>query len=213
MSRDSTISKRLQRVGIASLCVLLGGCGAMTDPGARTNKHEPLRPVNAYYSVLTQPGPSGISVIAPLQIPAAKLTPSHPIWVTLPPSHHGGAARPIISSARQVIRAGSLRIWLAKNTGGGICMLAFNPGDAPDPKHDHSLLVFCGGESTLGSGALTVQPWVHGNYFVVGVVPNGVRAVIVHLANGEHRDVAVVDNSYHTVVPVRMDGVTFPVEA
>jgi hypothetical protein len=89
-------------------------------------------------------------------------------------------------------------------------MLSFDPRNVPDPVHDHSLLVFCGSQATLGHGALLVEPWAHRSYLVVGAVPDGVRSVVVGLANGESRKVSVADNSYHVVVPVEVAEVTFP---
>jgi hypothetical protein len=212
MWRYSTIGWRLLQVGIAGVCVLLGGCGSTTHPSApsvQTNRRTSPRPVDVHYSVLERPGSSGIAVIVPSQVSAARSTAARPIWVTLPPSHSGRAARPIISSARELVHVGPLRVWLANNMGGGICIMSFNPREAPDPEHDHSLLVFCGSKSTRAEGALIEEPWAHGSYFVVGAAPNRVRAVVVRLANGERREVSVAGNSYHVVVPARVTKVTF----
>jgi hypothetical protein len=209
MCRDSTIGGRLLRAGIVGLCVLLGGCGSSATTGAKSNAHASPAVADFHYSVLERPGANGISVIAPTQVPAAKLTPAHPIWVTLPASHTGGAARPIISSARELVHEGPLRVWLSENMGGGICMLGFNPRRARDPKHDHSLLVSCGSERTSGEGGLIEEAWAHGSQLVVGAVPDGVRVVVLHLANGEHREVAVAGNAYHVVVPAHVAEVTF----
>jgi len=213
MPRYRTLDGRLLRAGMVGLCVLLGGCGTTHGADTKAKNRAPLAPVSTSYSVLNRPGRNGISVIAPSQVPVARLTRSHPIWVTLPPSHRGAAVRPIIDSARELVHMGRLRVWLAHNAGGGLCMLDFNPGAAPDPEHDHSLLVFCGRENMQGRGELIVAPWTHRSYFAVGAVPDGVPAVVVTLANGERRNVSVAANSYHLVVPVGVTGVTFPGEA
>ena len=209
MCRDSTIGGCLLLAGIVSLCVLLGGCGSSATPGAKSNAHASPPAADFHYSVLERPGSSGIAVIVPTQVPAAKLTPAHPIWVIIPASHTGGAARPIISSARELVHEGPLRVWLSENMGGGICMLSFNPRHAPDPKHDHSLLVFCGSKRTRGEGGLIEEAWAHGSQFVVGAVPDGVRVVVLHLANGQHREVSVAGNAYRVVVPAHVAEVTF----
>jgi hypothetical protein len=197
------------RTVTAGLCFLLVGCGT-THPVTRGGKKTPRRAVRVSYSVLERPGRNGISVIPPSQVHATELTPSHPVWVTLPAAHGDGAARPVIASAREITHAAQLRIWVAQNTGGGICMLAFSPASVSDPKHDHSLLVFCGKDSMLGHGQFIVTRWPRQRYFLVGVVPDGVRAVTVGLGNDANRVVPVRDNSYHAILPVRPIGVTFP---
>lgn len=200
------------RASLAAGCMFLAGCGTQTGHGSRTEKVASQRSSalnESHYSVLGRPGANGISVIDPSQVAAARSKASRPIWVRLPPAHGPGAARPEIASARELTRAGKLRTWLAKNSGGGICILAFDPDNSPDPRHDHSLLVFCGSRRSADEGAVVMEPGPHGTYLVAGAVPDGVRAVDIRLVNGEHRHVLAEHNSYHTVVRARLAGVTF----
>jgi hypothetical protein len=211
MSGDAIFVGGVSRLAAAGICMLLIGCGATGGSGGRSSGRRAAAPGSSRYSVLERPGSNGISVIDPSEVSASRSTPSHPIWISLPPPpRKGGGVRPVIRSARELMHAGSLRIWLARNTNGGICMLSFDPREAPDPEHDHSLLVFCGNESTLGHGAVIVEPWAHGDYLAVGAVPDGVRFATLVLVDGARRRVVVKNNSYHAVVRSQLGEVTFP---
>jgi hypothetical protein len=118
---------------------------------------------------------------------------------------------PDIASAREVERRGRARLWIARSSGGGVCVLSFRPELAPEPSRLHAVSAACGSADGLAQGAAQVEhaagrggPWL-----VSGVAPREVLAVALRLAGGGERTVRVTDNSYSASVVRPVEGLAF----
>jgi hypothetical protein len=196
---------------VAAVSAPLTSCSTITRSSSQSGHlHRPTAATYADYSVLGNPGPSGIITVRPAEASAERQAPAGPMWVVVPPSGLHGLAAPVIASARLARQEGTVRVWLSKNTAGGLCVLVFSPHLASDPKHDHSVAAWCGTKMELGRPSYVnirddsgSTPWS-----VVGTVPNGSHCVFMHLANGATSTARVRNNSYRALIPRRVVSVT-----
>lgn len=105
---------------------------------------------------------------------------------------------PVAASIRAVsVEVPEMSVWIAKSTGGGICVLlwAHQPvGSAPAVGYSCST-----SSEDLSQGATTQVsqlPDSPGKVYVAGVVPSGVGSMKVTLADGSTRTVGVTDNAW-----------------
>jgi hypothetical protein len=192
-----------------ALTILIGGCGAGKGSTRQPGASRAATPVTYRdYRVLARRGPSGITVLSQAQARAAATTRTHPIWIAVSPEHPAPIA-PIVDSAREVRHEGTARVWLSKATDGGICMLTFNPELSPEPNHAHALAALCVIKNALCRGVSARERLADGAWTAVGVVPNSVPYVTLHLANGQTQTTSVANNAYRTTVPTREVSVSF----
>jgi hypothetical protein len=186
---------------VASHALLVAGCGS----SAAHPRSVPGRPgaalLYAEYPALGLSQPSGITVVEPPEAHAYAARATRPLWVNQP-AGDPRIALPEISSAREVSHRGSARIWIARSTRGGICVLSFRPELAGDAAPYHSIGASCGTPGGLTRGAAQFERGAgpHADWLVSGVAPRGVVAVTLRLVGGGARTVPVQRNSYSVAV-------------
>jgi hypothetical protein len=173
----------------------------------------------ADYPALRLPGPSGIGVVAPADARGAGLSPTRPLWVAQP--HRAGADRsqlgsvaavtPEIASAREVARAGLARLWIARSSDGGVCVLSFRPELEPSSPSYHTVSASCGPADDLARGAAQIERAVgrHAAWLLSGVAPREITAVTLQLAGGGALTVPVTHDSYSASVDRPVEGLAF----
>jgi hypothetical protein len=176
--------------GIVMVVACLAAIG-LRDAGAHDSY--------AAYPVLTRAGSSGLTAISGAREANAA---RGPVW--------DAADRAVdVASAREVnVGVAGLRVWVARGTGGSICVLGLvarpNRTGASGPASS------CSPAGRLGSGA-TLEQWGPGakTIFLSGTVPSGVSEIAIHLLDGSTRTVTVVDNAYAAELPTEVRMVTF----
>jgi hypothetical protein len=201
--------------------LLLAGCGGAAAHPASSSTRLSVPVTYADYPALRRPGPSGIGLITPTQARAAAAGRARPLWVMRPARGATGrlaqtegaptGAVPDIASAREVGRRGRARLWIARSSTGGVCVLSFRPELAADPSRFHAVSAACGSADGLACGATQIERAAGrgGPWFVSGVVPRGVLAVALQLAGGSERTVLVADNAYSASVERPVEGLAF----
>jgi hypothetical protein len=195
--------------------LLQAGCG-----GARRNRGAPLSsagPPSPYadYPALLRRGPSGIGLVTAAQARAAAITGTRPLWVSQRSEARGMGsssvpAVPIISSAREVARTGRARLWIARSSQGGVCVLSFRPELALDASRYHAVSASCASAGRLATGAAQIErAGDGGRWLVSGVAPREVATVTLRLAGGSERTVPVTDNAYSAAVERPVEGLAF----
>lgn len=165
----------------------------------------------ADYPVLSHPGPSGISVVSVARAHTAATTKSGPIWVSVQPKSPY-AVLPEIASAREVAHNGKMRVWISKNSRGGVCLLMFHPDLASSPTLDHSITAACGTADELARGTLLLERPLDsslGTWVGLGAVPSDVSHVSALLANGRIHTTQVVHNFYSIASMRPIDAIDF----
>jgi hypothetical protein len=150
----------------------------------------------AAYPALASTAPTGLTLVSgPSSSPGG--VSSGPTWPLEPP---GGAHSgwPIATSIRRVaVDTSAISVWIAKSIGGGVCVLL----SRNQPNNGvYGVGYSCStDENNLARGA-TVEassfPGASGKVYVAGVVPSGVSAVAVDLADGATATVPVSDNGW-----------------
>jgi hypothetical protein len=172
---------------VVTCVVLLNGSGST----ARANPDSEY----AGYPALASDAPTGLPLVTHSASRAA--TSSGPTWpIEAPGGIQGGW--PIATSIRALsIDVPGLSAWIAKSIGGGVCVLLSRhqpTGTVPSVEDSCST-----SSEDLGQGA-TVQasrfPDAPGKVYVAGVVPSGVSAMKVTLADGGTKTVSVSDNAW-----------------
>jgi hypothetical protein len=186
----------------ASQALLAAGC-ASSVAHRRSDTDRPRDLVlYADYPALRRSRPSGITVVEAAQAQAfAAREPTRPLWVRQA-AGDPHIALPEIGSAREVSRHGRARIWIAKSTRGGVCVLSFRPELASDAAPYHSIGAACGTDRGLARGAAQFERAAspHALWLVSGVAPRGVVAVTLRLSGGGAPTVPVKNNSYSAAV-------------
>lgn len=140
------------------------------------------------YPVLSEAGPSGITTIRPGQ---ASTTPG-PVWGE-------GVGRVEIATAREAeVSTPGLRVWVARRSGGGICVLAMQagrkgPGSSCAPGTTGATIELFGAEHAT---------------FLAGAAPSGVSSVTVELSDGSVRTVPVRDDAYSLALTASVESLT-----
>jgi hypothetical protein len=182
------VRARATRALVAVPPALVIGCG--TSSGDR---------LYVAYPSLRARRPSGITIVSASRAASVAATETHPVWVS-EPSRYAAASLPEIASARELRHNGRRRVWIARSTRGGVCLLVFAPELAADPGHAHSVSASCGTRSEIARGvayvAQTSSRVRRSRSLVLGLVPAGVQAVSVTLADGRHQAVPVSLNLY-----------------
>lgn len=175
----------------ATACVLL-----LSEGGARAGT------ASSEYAVLSSEGPSGLT---PVSSTAQAEAASGPIIDAQDPSLDVASAREAVSSVP------GMRVWVAKGTDGGVCILALKPQPdrAVGPRGPAS---GCTPPARLPQGASLEQFGASGEMYESGAVPDGVASVSVNLTNGESKTIAVHDNVYTVETSTPISTVTFTAE-
>jgi hypothetical protein len=112
-------------------------------------------------------------------------------------------------SAREVpVNLPGMRVWVAKSTDDGICILALKPQPANrvGPEGPAS---GCTPLGLLAHGAAIEQFGASGETYETAAVPDGVSSATVNLTNGESRTVPVKDNVFSVETSSPVSTVTF----
>jgi hypothetical protein len=142
----------------------------------------------AAYPVLNKPGPSGLTTVTPGREASAR----GPVWGE-------GVGRVDIATAREAeVSTPGLRVWVARRSGGGICVLALQagrkgPGSSCAPTTRGATIELFGAEHAT---------------FLAGVAPSGVSSVSVELSDGSVRTVPVRDDAYSLVLSASVESLT-----
>jgi hypothetical protein len=210
----------LRAITTALFCSLLAaGCGGVGTGATQARSGAPtgLRVTYRDYPSLRKPGPSGIGLVAPDAARAAAGTGARPLWVSQPAEARVTprvpasplSAVPIISSAREVARPGRARLWIARSSRGGVCVLSFRPELALDPSRYHAISAACASADGLARGAAQIERAPGRGWLLSGVAPREIGAVTLRLAGGGERTVRVTDNSYSASVERPVEGLVF----
>ncbi|HWX95840.1 MAG TPA: hypothetical protein VNZ01_03225 [Solirubrobacteraceae bacterium] len=199
---------------------LPAGCGNSVAPrgGALTALTPPA--TYADYPALRREGPSGIGLVEPSRARAAATSRTRPLWVgeqagrrtgRLVGSAPQGAPEPDIASARELARLGRARIWIARSSSGGICVLSFRPELGPRSATYHSVSASCGSAAGLARGAVEIERAAgrSARWLVSGVAPREISAVTLRLSGGRALTVPVTDNAYSATVERPVEGLAF----
>jgi hypothetical protein len=118
---------------------------------------------------------------------------------------------PNIASARQLGRVRSGRLWIARSTKGGVCLLDFDPSQSPHPAYAHRVIAECGRRSELGKGIVALNRESGGRDLttVLGVAPDAVRRVFVHFSDGAVTAVSAPHNFYSLTTNRAVRAITF----
>jgi hypothetical protein len=161
----------------------------------------------ASYPALSSSTPSGITVVtSPAQADAA----TGPIWDVEGNSEAATHGVDISSAHEVAVGVAGLRLWIAKGSGGGVCVLALV--SQPQSSGPVGPGASCAPASKLASGAhLTLSGPTSSTApaFVAGVVPSGVSSVSVEFADGTSTLVTVHDDAYALPTSAAVEAVTF----
>ncbi len=195
---------------ITGMCVGLGAAGCGNVAASRLTVGVARRTVPSYadYAALSRPGPIGIRIVPASQVSAVRALPSQPLWIN-ESSTNPHVVTPDISSAREVIRSGSARIWISKSRDGGVCVLTFRPELSVGVHPYHAVTASCDTATRAAAGpALFEKARTHSSiWLVAGIAPNGISQVLLTLTDGKIRVVPVHHNAYSTIVPVAVRSV------
>lgn len=211
--------RAITSMGLAGLLLQAGCAGTVANRGSSPAR---LAGVATYadYPALHGPGPSGIGLVTPAEARNAARSATRPLWVTSPRGRAGGelprlvsvaAATPEIASAREVEHAGRARVWIARSSDGGVCVLSFRPELDPGSRTYHTVSAACGPADGLARGAAQVERVAgrHARWLVSGVAPREITAVTLRLAGGGARTVPVTNDSYSASVDRPVEGLAF----
>lgn len=139
------------------------------------------------YSVLTKSTPSGLTVVAENDAARVAATSSKPIFLDDPSFTHVDSA-----SAREAAAPdGRLRIWIARSTNDGVCVLADAPGLGSEGPGSS-----CSADGVIDRGAFIEQNFGPTNKAIVGAAPDSTDSATVTLSDGTIKTVPVKDNAY-----------------
>jgi hypothetical protein len=161
----------------------------------------------ANYPALSATTSSGITVVSsPAQADAA----SGPIW-DVEGASEADTKGVDISSARKVdTDVSGLELWIAKGTGGGICVLGLvSRPNASGPVGPGAV---CAPASSLASGAhmdLFGPGSTSAPAFTAGVVPSDVSSVSIEFSDGSSESVPVHEDAYALATTSAVAGVKF----
>lgn len=200
----STAKRFLPRGMLGLLAIGLGVAAVVavasrgTGPGSRQRSISAAPGARSaaasVYPVLDSDRPNGIEVVPPARAQEVRRTKAKPVWVAVAPS--GPLEQlPVISTARLIEREGAARRWVAESTGGGVCILDFDPATSPQPATDHAVVAYCNRSSELARGVI-VTTRRGATSHLLGVVPAGVRGVSVAQTAGTAISAPVHNNTY-----------------
>jgi hypothetical protein len=204
------VASAVRLVAAGASAMFVGGCGSVATAARHSKTAHPSQATYADYPALNHAGPSGIAVVSLQQARAEIATESSPIWIGGEPSDPE-AVVPEISSAREVRHEKATRVWIARSSRAGVCLLVFNPEFAANPARDHSITAYCNAAAGLAKGVLSMElrPHSRETRLVVGLVPVGVSYASVIFADGAVQRVRVADDSYALIVTKALTAVSF----
>jgi hypothetical protein len=173
----------------AAAAFLMLGAGHGTSARASS-----VSTAQASYAALTSQQPSGLTLVTSHERKPG--VAPHPTWPAQPPA---GASPhwPDASTIRPVkLSVPGFSAWIAASLEGGVCMLLY---DGEPVEENAAVYSSCSAEGSLANGAgmdIESIPGKPGVVIDAGVVPNGVTAVTVPLANGKTETLAVNDNAW-----------------
>jgi hypothetical protein len=191
-------------VTAVGIVAVIAGCGSVSASRMLSLSNASSKFTYADYPTLARRAPSGITVIMPSQVAAAETTSARPIWIAVKPRHPQDTI-PEIATARKAQDLGTARLWIARSDHEGICLLIYVPAFSPEPARDHQIFSACGTFDPapiflVAEGAKT---------FIAGLVPSRVSTVSIRLANGQHINQPVRNESYATSLSGEIKGVSF----
>ncbi len=173
---------------VATAVLLLAGHGAGSGASAASAP-------GANYAALNSAEASGLTLVTTHSAAAAPATP-RPTWPAQPPE---GASPhwPDAGTIRRVpLSVPGLSGWIAASLEGGICVLLYD-GEAVNG--NTAVYSSCSAEGRLDRGAsvdIRELPGKPGVVINAGVVPNGVTAVTLVLADGKTETLPVKGNAW-----------------
>jgi hypothetical protein len=153
------------------------------------------------FAVLGSPGPSNLTAVSSAQEADA---------ATGPIVDANGEFD--VASAREApVSVPGMRVWVAKGTGGSVCVLALKPqpADRAGPEGPAS---GCTPLGLLAHGVALEQFGPSGESYETAAVPDGVNSVTVSLTDGETQAVEVRDNVFSVKTLSPISTVTFVAE-
>jgi len=208
-------SRRAGRLRQAAAVILSAACGislagcAGTATASRTAA--PAAADGVSYSALSiGPSHDGIAVIPPSEIAAASRLSADPLWIAVTP-RYVGAALPDIQSAREIGRVGTARLWIARSTKRGICLLEFDPSQSANPARAHRVVAECGYRAELPKGIVMLNREAGGRNVTTafGLVPDGVARTFAHFGDGTATAVTAARNFYSFTTDKVVKSITF----
>jgi hypothetical protein len=155
------------------------------------------------YSALDSTAPSGITTVSSRKEAEAV---TGPVWIERPAAKIVG---PEIATARPVtVGVPGLRVWAAKSTNAGICIIAYASAQAGGS--GAGLGSSCSREGRWVRGA-TMEMTVYGSSrpYLVGLVPDDVTSVTLQLDNGGSTTISASHNVYATQLLEGASSVSF----
>lgn len=186
MSQSVHLARLVSRPrGLIAACVVAVAAVASVLLMTQASAQDPY----AAYPVLNDPGPSGLTVIGPNDA----ATSQGPVWV------EGVGGVDIASAHEATVSTPGLRVWVAKRTGGGICVLALKSG-RKGPASSCAPTSRGATIELLGAGPETL---------FAGVAPSDVTSVTVQLADGSTTTAPVSDNAYTLDASAPIESVSY----
>lgn len=185
---------------VGTLVTVMGIVALATGAlGGRDTAHatSPVESMQAQYAILRSSTATGLTVVASRQ---EAQRAAGPVWFQQP----GG---PSVATAREA-PAGipGLRVWVAATEQGEICVLAMRTGQ-PEIAGPGGT---CASGKLGGDGAILEAPATPANPgYLVGVVPDAVRAATIQKSDGTVERTPVNDNVYAISLKGAVASVTF----
>ncbi len=196
LARVATLRRHSRSIALVSaFAIIATACVLLTEGGARAGT------ASSEYAVLSS---SGSGRLTPVSSTAQAEAASGPIINAQDPTLDAASAREAVSTVP------GMRVWVAKGTDGGVCILALRP--QPDRAGPRGPASGCTPPARLPQGASLEQFGASGEIYESGAVPDSVASVSVNLTNGESKTIAVHDNVYTVETSTPISTVTFTAE-
>jgi len=178
------VAPALLAVGFAVASLAGGGAPAAAAPAAPP----------AYGALEGPAEPTGLTLVDPHS--GGPSPTGGPTWPASPPPSTGGSW-PVTSSIRRLKPATSgLQAWIARSAAGGVCVMLY---DGQRVEGVAAVDMSCSTPEGFGGGAsieVSEIPGMPGRVIESGVVPDGVTAMRIPLADGSSTTQTVSGNAW-----------------